>query len=116
VNKLVFLRYKEDLKGYKLCDPKNKEFISSKHVTLNEASMVKPIVSQQVEKMKTKSEVSQRVEVDSTPYYPVGSISSEIPSVVTPGGDRVADIDMSMLKKMIQMQLEEPKGNREGGL
>jgi len=38
VNKLVFLGYKEDLKGYKLWDPKNREFISSRHVTLNEAS------------------------------------------------------------------------------
>jgi len=58
VNKLVFLGYKEDLKGYKLWDPKNKEFVSSRHVTLHEASMVKPTVSQQVEKMKIKSEVS----------------------------------------------------------
>ena len=45
MNKLVFLRYKEDLKFYLLWDPKNKEFISSRHVTLNEASMVKLIVS-----------------------------------------------------------------------
>ena len=115
MNKLVFLRYKADLKGYKLCDPKNKEFISSKHVTLNEASMVKPIVSQQVEKMKIKLEVSQQVEVDATPHCPVGLVSSGIPSVVTPCGDQPIWI-LSMLKKMIQMQLEEPKGNREGGL
>jgi len=58
VNKLVFLGYKEDLKGYKLWDLKNRGFISSRHVTLDEALMVKPIISQQVEKMKTKSEVS----------------------------------------------------------
>ena len=55
-NELVFLGYKEDLKGYKLWDSKNKECVSSRHVTLDEASMVKPTVSQQVETMKTKSE------------------------------------------------------------
>jgi len=44
LNKLVFLGYNEDLKVYKLRDPKNKEFISSRHVTLDEASMMKPIV------------------------------------------------------------------------
>jgi len=71
-------------------------------VTLDEASMVKPIVSQQMEKTKTKSEVSQRVEVDATPHYPVGSVSSGIPSVVTPCGDQPIWI-LSMLEKMIQM-------------
>ena len=76
VNKLVFLGYKEDLKGYKLWDPKNKEFVSSRHVTLDEALMVKPTISQQVEIMKIKSEVSQRVEVDATSHCPVGSVSS----------------------------------------
>jgi len=78
--------------------------------------MVKPTVSQQVETMKTKSEVSQRVEVDATPHCPVGSVSTGIPSVVTPGRDRVADMDTAHVKKMVQMQLEEPKGIREGGL
>ena len=46
VNKLVFLEYKEDLKGYKLWDSKNKEFVSSRYVTLDEALMVKPTLSQ----------------------------------------------------------------------
>ena len=46
VNKLVFLGYKKDLKGYMLWDPKNKEFVLSRHVTLDEASMVKPTISQ----------------------------------------------------------------------
>ena len=46
VNKLVFLEYEEDLKGCnKLWDPKNREFVSSRHDTLDEASIVKPIVS-----------------------------------------------------------------------
>jgi len=35
VNKLVFLKYKKNLKGYKLWDPKNREFVSSRHVTLD---------------------------------------------------------------------------------
>ena len=57
------------------------------------------------------------MEVDTTPHCLVGSVSSEIPSVVTLGGDRVADMaTLSMLKKMIQMQLEEPKVIRESVL
>jgi len=57
-NKLNFLRYKEDLKGCKLWDLKNREFVSSRHVTLDETLMVKPTVSQQVETMKTKMVLS----------------------------------------------------------
>ena len=52
-NKLVFLGYK-DLKGYKLWDPKNSKFVSSRHVKLDETSMVKSTVSQQLETMKNK--------------------------------------------------------------
>ena len=52
-NKLFFLGYKEDLKNYKLWDPKIRKFVSSRQVTLDKASMVKPNVSQQVETMKT---------------------------------------------------------------
>jgi len=58
MKKLVFLGYKEDLKGYKLWNPKNKVFVSSRHVTLDKTLMVNPTVSQQVKTMKTKSEVS----------------------------------------------------------
>ena len=76
MNKLVFLRYNEDLKCYKLWDPKNKEFVSSRHVTLDEASMVKPTVSQQVKTMKTKLVLSQRVESDVTPRSSVRLVSS----------------------------------------
>ena len=93
VNKLVFLGYKKDLKGYKLWDLRNKEFVSSRRITLDEASMGKPTISQQVETMKTKSEVSQWVEVDATPHCPVSSVSSGISSVVTPSRDRGADMD-----------------------
>jgi len=99
VNKLVFLGYKKDLKDYKLWDLKNKKFVLSRHVTLDEASMVKPTISQQVETMKTKSEVSQRVEIDATPHCPIGSVSSGIPSVVTPGGDLAANMDTEHVEK-----------------
>ena len=44
-NELVFLGYKKNLKCYKLWDSKNMEFVSSRHDTLDEASIVKPIVS-----------------------------------------------------------------------
>jgi len=61
--------------------------------------MVKPIVSQQVEKMKIKLEVSQHVEVDATPHCPVGSVSFGIPSIIILGGDRVADMDTDHVEK-----------------
>ena len=64
--------------------------------------------------MKTKMVLSQRVESDATPRCPVGSVSSEISSVMTPGGDRVLAIEY--VKKLVQLQLEEPKEIRESGL
>jgi len=90
---------------------KTKEFISSRHVTLDEASMMKPTVSQQVETMKTKLEVSHRVEVDAASHCPVGLVSSGIPSVVTPGGDRVADMDIEYVKKNGSDAAKGTKGN-----
>ena len=111
MNKLVFLRYKEDLKGYKLWDPKNKELVSSRHVTLDEASIVKPTISQKVETMKSKSEVSQRVKIDATQHYPVGSVSSGILSVVTPSGDRVADMETEHVEKDGSKAARETKRN-----
>jgi len=110
VKKLIFLGYKEDLKGYKLWDPKNREFISNRHVTLDEASVMKPTISRQVEIRKTKG-VSQRVEVDATPHCPVGSVSSGIPSVVTEGGDRVADMDTEHVEKDGSDAARGTKGN-----
>ena len=64
---------------------------------------------------KTKV-VLQWVKVNTTLYCPVSSVSSEIPSVVTPGGDRVANMDTEHGEKMVQMQLKEPKGICKGGL
>ena len=77
---------------------------------------MKPTVSQQVETIKTKSKVSQRVEVDATPHYLFSSVSSGILSTVTPGGDRVADMDTEHVEKDGSNAAREPKGIREGGL
>ena len=60
---------------------------------------MKPTISQQVETMKIKSEVSQLVEVDAIPHYLVGSVSPGILSVMTPGRDRVADMDIEHVEK-----------------
>ena len=43
--------------------------------------------------------VSQRMVVDATPHCLVDSVLSEIPSVVTPGGDRVANMDTEHVEK-----------------
>jgi len=73
--------------------------------------MVKPIVSQQVETMTTKLVLLQRVESDATPHCPVGSVSSMISSVVTPGGDRVADMNTEHIEKVGSVAARGTKGN-----
>ena len=78
--------------------------------------MVKPIDSQQVETMKTKSEVSLRVEVDAALHCSVGLVSSGISSVVTSGENRVVNMDTKHVEKLAQLQLEEPKRICESGL
>jgi len=45
----VFIGFKKGEKGYKIWDPKDKKFILSRDVTFDEASMLKPIISQQAE-------------------------------------------------------------------
>ena len=60
--------------------------------------MVKPTVSQQVQTMKTKFVLSQRVESDATSCCLVGSVLSEISSDMMPGGDEVADMDTEHVK------------------
>ena len=62
---------------------------------------MKPTVSRQVERGKTKLEISQRVEIDTTPRSPDSSVCSAsvgISPVVTPDGDRVALGIHNMLK------------------
>jgi len=53
-----------------------------------------------METTKTKLVLSQRVESDATPYCPVGSVSFGISSVVTPGGDQVANMNTEHVKKV----------------
>ena len=49
----VFVGLKKGVKCYKIYDPKNRKFILSRDITFNEASMVKPTDSQQVESQTT---------------------------------------------------------------
>ena len=60
----------------------------SKHVKIDETSLLKSTISQQVKRLKTK-DVSQRVEVDATPPPPVGSVSVRISPNMTVGRDRI---------------------------
>ena len=50
----MFIGFKKGVKGYKIWDPKDKKFVLSRDVTFDEASMLKPTISQQVEIAKTK--------------------------------------------------------------
>jgi len=49
----VFVGFKRGVKDYKIWDPKDKKFILSRDVTFDEASMLKPTISQHVEIEKT---------------------------------------------------------------
>jgi len=71
--------------------------VLSKHVTFDETSLLKSIISQQVERLKTK-DVSQRVEVDATPPPLVVSVSVRISSDVTPGEDHIGSFDVEQFK------------------
>ena len=64
----------------------------SKHITFDETSLLNSTISQQMERKKTKN-ILQRVEVDATSPPPVGSASVRFSPNVTPGGDRVADLN-----------------------
>ena len=81
--------------------PRNKKIVLSRHVIFGETSVLKSIVSQQVERTETK-EVSQRVEIDATPPSPVGSVSVKTSSDVTPGGDHVARVDAEQVEGIDQ--------------
>ena len=62
----VFVGFKRGTKGFKIWDQKDNKFILSRDVTFDEASLMKPTVSQQVETSKTK-ELLQQVEIDADP-------------------------------------------------
>ena len=66
-------------------------------VTFDQTSVLKSIVSQQVERTKTK-EVSQVVEVDTTPPSPVSSVSLKTSPDVIPGGDHVVRVDTEQVE------------------
>ena len=72
---------------------------------------MKPTISRHVEKMKIKSEESQRVESDDTPHCLVGSVSSGISSIATLGGDRVVDMDTEHIEKDGSDTIKGTKGN-----
>ena len=50
----VFVGFKRGTKGFKIWDQTDNKFILSRDVTFNEASLMKPTVSQLVETSKTK--------------------------------------------------------------
>ena len=92
VKKFVFLCVKRNMKIYKFWDPKNKKIVLNKHVTFDATLLLKSIISQQVERVKT-NDVSQWMEVDATLPSPVGSVSLKISLDVTPGGDHTISFD-----------------------
>ena len=61
----MFVGFKKGVKGYKSWNPKDKKFVLNGDVTFDEASMLKPTISQQVEIEKTKG-ISQQVENEAT--------------------------------------------------
>ena len=61
--------------------------------------------------MRKTKVVSQRVEIDATSHYPVGSASSGIPSIVMLGGDRVVDMDIKQVEKGGSDAARGTKGN-----
>ena len=61
--------------------------------------------------MRKTKVISQRVNVDAIPHCPVSSVSSGIPSVVTPGGNQVADMDTEHVEKDGSDAARGTKGN-----
>ena len=88
----LFIGYKKDVKGNKIWYLKNKKFTLSKDVTFDEASMMKPTSSQQVES-ETTDRISQQVESDAISQSLERSVSLEIILVVTQDDDHVANQD-----------------------
>jgi len=92
VKKGLFIEFKKGIKGYKIWDPKDMNFIFSRDITFDETSMLKPKITQQVKIVKTK-EVSQQVENDANPPSLESSVSLRIMSKVTQGNYQVAEVD-----------------------
>ena len=83
----VSVGFKKGVKGYKIWDSKDRKFILSKDVTFDEASMVKPTNSQQIES-QTANRILQQVESDATLPSKERSVSFEVTPSVTQGDDR----------------------------
>jgi len=90
--KYVFLGFKKGVECYKIWDLMDKKFILSRDVTFNEALMMKPTNSKQVESEKTEG-ISQQMKSDATSSFLERSISLEIIPAVTHGGDHIANED-----------------------
>ena len=86
----MFVGFKKGIKGFKIWDPTDRKFLLSRDVTFDEAFMLKPKVSQQVETSKTK-DVSQQVENDANPLSLESSASVRIIPRVTQGNDQAYD-------------------------
>jgi len=78
----VFIGFKKGVKRLHNLRSKRQEIILSRDITIDEASMVKPMNSQQVESEKTNM-ISQQVESDATLPSPDSSLSFEITPEVT---------------------------------
>ena len=83
-------------------DSKNKKIVLSRNATFDEASMMKPTVSQQVESIKIK-EVSKRLEDDATPCSPVDSVSVRISPDVTLGENHVVVLDAKHVEERVDL-------------
>ena len=88
--KCVLIGFKKGVKGYKIWDPNDRKFILSSDVTFDEASMVKPTNSQQVESQDGQQDIAVGGEWC---YFTVSkkiSIIQVTPSLIQ-GDDQVAE-------------------------
>ena len=76
----------------RICGPKDKKFILRRDVAFDEASMMNPTNSQEVES-ETIDRISQQVENDDTSPSLEKLVSIKIISTGTNGDDHVADQD-----------------------
>ena len=89
----MFVGFKKGIKGLKIWDPTDRKFLFSRDVTFDEASILKPKVSQQVETRKTK-DASQQVENDANTLFLESSASVRIIPRVTQGNDQADEVDV----------------------
>ena len=96
------------------------KFLLSRDVTFDEASMMKPKVSQQVETSKTK-ETSQQVEIDANPPSLEDSASVRIIPRVTQDSDQAVAEDVEEGQEQVMgnvpdsTAVERPRNTRRPG-